>query len=191
MNTHNIPNIITFLRITLVPPFLWLLLQKQYSIALLIFIIAGISDALDGFLAKRYGWTSELGSILDPFADKLLLISAILALYWLKYLPLWLSILAITRDIIIIIGTIIFHLLVERVQAHPLTISKLNTLLQLLLICLIITKHTTILVIPDWVISITIYLTALTTLTSGITYMWQWSYRAHKIIKSKFENKLN
>jgi cardiolipin synthase len=87
---RDIPNLITGLRILLVAPFLWLLLEEHYGAALLLFVIAGISDALDGFLAKYYGWTSELGGLLDPIADKLLLMGAILALGWLNELPGWL-----------------------------------------------------------------------------------------------------
>lgn len=176
---RHIPNLITVLRILLVAPFLWALLEENYRIALWLFIIAGISDALDGFLAKYYGWTSELGGILDPLADKVLLIGAILALGWLNELPLWLVVLVVLRDLLIISGAISYHLLVERLQAQPLMISKLNTLIQLTLVCTVIV-HYGIFLIPAALLNGLIGLTALTTVWSGAAYIWQWSSRAHQ-----------
>ena len=130
VKSHHIPNLITSLRIVLVAPFLWLLLEARYGAALLLFAIAGISDALDGFLAKHYGWTSELGGILDPIADKLLLLGAILTLGWLNELPIWLVVLILARDILIVGGAISYHFVIAPFQAAPLMISKLNTLMQ-------------------------------------------------------------
>lgn len=138
LEPRDTPNLITGLRILLVAPFLWLLLEERYGAALLLFVIAGVSDALDGFLAKYYGWTSELGELLDPIADKLLLIGAILALGWLNKLPGWLVALVIARDATIVGGAIIHHLRVAPFRAAPLLISKLNTLMQLLLVCVMI-----------------------------------------------------
>jgi len=108
---------------------------------LLLFTVAGVSDALDGFLAKHYGWTSELGGLLDPLADKLLLIGAILALGWLRELPVWLVALVILRDVVIVTGAVGYHLMVERVQASPLLISKLNTLMQLTMVFVVIVHY--------------------------------------------------
>lgn len=180
LKARHIPNLITSLRILLVPPFLWLLLQERYEAALLLFVVAGISDGLDGFLAKQYGWTSELGGLLDPIADKLLLVGAILVLGWLKELPVWLVVLAIFRDVLIVCGAISYHLMVERVKASPLPISKLNTLLQLLLVFAVIVSYG-LLPLPSWLLTGLIYLTALTTIWSGTAYVWQWSRRAWRV----------
>lgn len=177
MKTRDIPNLITSLRILLVPPFLWLLLQEHYRMALLLFVIAGVSDALDGFLAKHYGWTSELGGILDPIADKLLLIGALLALGWLNELPAWLVALAIFRDAVIIAGAVSYHLLIERVRGDPLLISKLNTLLQLTLVFAVIVNYG-VFPLPRGVLTGLIDLTALTLIWSGAAYVWQWGRRA-------------
>lgn len=177
LQARHIPNLITGLRIALVAPFLWALLRENYSVALLLFVIAGISDGLDGFLAKHYGWTSELGAWLDPLADKLLLIGAILALGWLRELPLWLVVLVIGRDILIIGGAISYHVLIERIQAAPLISSKINTCIQLGLVCAVIV-HYGIFNLPATLLNGLIYLTALTTLWSGLAYIWQWSRRA-------------
>lgn len=177
LKARHIPNLITGLRILLVGPFLWLLLEECYGSALLLFIIAGVSDALDGFLAKYFGWTSELGGLLDPLADKLLLLGAMLALGWLNELPRWLVALVVARDVVIVGGAISYHLLIERFEAAPLPVSKLNTLLQLLLTLTVIVHHGMI-ALPDWLINGLIYLTALTTVWSGAVYVRQWGQRA-------------
>ena len=176
---RDIPNLITGLRILLVAPFLWLLLEECYGAALALFVIAGVSDALDGFLAKYYGWTSELGGLLDPIADKLLLIGAILALGWLRELPGWLVALVIGRDLVIVGGAVAYHLRVERFHAAPLMISKLNTLVQLALVCAVIV-HYGLTPLPGWLLTGTIGLTALTTVWSGAAYVWHWGRLARR-----------
>jgi len=97
---RDIPNLITAFRFLLVPPVVFLLLSSRFGEALVIFAIAGFSDALDGFLAKHYGWASRLGAALDPLADKLLLVSAFIALGWLELIPVWLVVIVILRDIV-------------------------------------------------------------------------------------------
>lgn len=187
LKTRDIPNLITSLRILLVPPFLWLLLQERYGAALLLFTVAGVSDALDGFLAKHYGWTSELGGLLDPLADKLLLIGAILALGWLRELPVWLVALVILRDVVIVTGAVSYHLMVERVQASPLLISKLNTLMQLTMVFVVIVHYGTM-TLPSWLLTGWIYVTALTTVWSGAAYVWQWGQRAWSTARVKSDS---
>lgn len=187
LKTRDIPNLITSLRILLVPPFLWLLLQERYGAALLLFTVAGVSDALDGFLAKHYGWTSELGGLLDPLADKLLLIGAILALGWLRELPVWLVALVILRDVVIVTGAVSYHLMVERVQASPLLISKLNTLMQLTMVFVVIV-HYGMMTLPSWLLTGWIYMTALTTVWSGTAYVWQWGQRAWSTARVKSDS---
>ncbi len=174
---RDIPNLITGLRILLVAPFLWLLLEERYGAALALFVVAGVSDALDGFLAKYYGWTSELGGILDPIADKLLLLGAILALGWLHELPGWLVALVLVRDALIVGGAIGYHFLIARFQAAPLMISKLNTLLQLTLVLAVVANHG-IMPLPARLLETLIGLTALTTVWSGVAYVARWGRSA-------------
>jgi cardiolipin synthase len=177
---RDIPNLITLLRIVLAILIVRLLWQHQYDTALVLFIIAGLSDGLDGFLAKYYGWTSELGGMLDPLADKLLLMGSILMLGWQGDLPAWLVGLAVFRDVLIVSMAIAYHFLIEPFKAEPLLISKLNTLLQLLLVLLVI-SDAGLLDLPDELLTLLIYLTGLTTFASGATYVWEWSRRAlHK-----------
>lgn len=104
MNRRDIPNLISVIRIVLVLPIIYLLWNKQYQMTLALFIIAGLSDALDGFLAKRYDWTSQLGSFLDPLADKLLLVSCFLVCVLTGLMPAWLFIVILLRDVIVSFG---------------------------------------------------------------------------------------
>lgn len=158
-------------------PILWLLHQSYYAEALLLFIIAGVSDGIDGLLAKNLGWTSRLGGILDPIADKLLLMGTILMLGWQGALPAWLVVLVVLRDLVIVSGAISYHYLIERFEATPLLISKLNTLAQLVLV-LTILFHKGVTPLPAYLLIALIYLTALTTVWSGAAYVWKWGQRA-------------
>ena len=129
----NSPNFITLGRIISVPVIFWLLLSGQSTIAFFVFVCAGISDAVDGYLAKRFAWTTELGSYLDPLADKLLIVSIFIALGVRNELPLWLVIAVVSRDILIVAAVLLAWLLEQRVVIKPLAVSKANTLSQILL----------------------------------------------------------
>lgn len=129
----NLPNLITLARVMLVPLVFWLLVTGQTQAAFFAFIIAGISDGVDGYLAKTYGWSTELGAYLDPLADKLLLVSIFLALGVGGALPLWLVIAVVSRDILIVSAIILSWLLGNPVRIRPLAVSKANTLAQIVL----------------------------------------------------------
>ncbi len=129
----NIPNLITLGRVFLVPVVFWLLLTHETRWAFVLFVVAGVSDGVDGFLAKRYGWTTELGSYLDPLADKLLLVCIFIALGVSGDLPSWLVIAVVTRDLLIVAGVILSWVLGHPVPIHPLVVSKANTVAQIVL----------------------------------------------------------
>src|SRR5688572_17075409 len=129
----NIPNLITLGRVILVPLVFWLLITGQTEAAFFAFIIAGISDAVDGWLAKSFGWSTELGAYLDPLADKLLIVSIFLALGVGGKLPLWLVIAVVSRDILIVIAIVLSWLLGNPVRIQPLAVSKANTVAQIVL----------------------------------------------------------
>lgn len=177
MQARDIPNLITFLRLLLVPPIVLYLLRDDYGVALVLFVVAGLSDALDGFLAKHFGWTSRLGGLLDPIADKLLLVSCYLALTWQGLIPLWLTAVVIGRDILIIAGATIYHMLVDRLEAAPSVISKLNTLSQLLLVVAVLFHYGAQILPAEW-LGILMYSVLATTLLSGADYIWTWGWRA-------------
>jgi cardiolipin synthase (CMP-forming) len=129
----SIPNLITLGRILLVPVVVWAIASGEMRVAFLLFLAAGLSDAIDGFLAKRFGWATELGAYLDPLADKAMLVSIYVALAVVGAIPLWLVILVVSRDIMIVSAVILSWLVDKPVTLKPLFVSKLNTVAQIAL----------------------------------------------------------
>jgi cardiolipin synthase (CMP-forming) len=130
----NIPNLITIARILLVPVTIWFLISGDFASAFGVFLIAGLSDGLDGWLARATGTQSELGAYLDPIADKALLVSTFATLGIIKILPSWLVIAVITRDILIVGGVMLLRLMDKPITVKPLMISKINTVLQIVFV---------------------------------------------------------
>lgn len=174
---RDLPNAISFARILLSLPIMYLLMQKHFHLALWLFLVAGISDGLDGFLAKRYGWQSRLGEILDPLADKVLLMSSFLVLGALGLLPIWLVTGVILRDLVIVGGALTYHYRVEEFQGTPILSSKINTFLQILLVLAVIYNGETQ-SFPEWSINLFIVAVAISVLWSGTHYVWVWSRKA-------------
>jgi cardiolipin synthase len=129
----NIPNFITLARVMSVPVIFWLLVNGHAKGAFVVFLLAGVSDGIDGFLAKRYGWTSELGAYLDPLADKILVVSIYIALAVSREIPLWLVVAVVSRDILILLAVLLAWLMDRPLHIKPSAVSKLNTASQLLL----------------------------------------------------------
>ena len=132
-----LPNVLSIIRIILTVPIVIALLKEQYLLTLILFLLAGITDALDGWIAKQFSFQSRLGSILDPMADKILLACTFLGLYWIGIIPLWLLLLIFVRDIIIIAGALGYFLGEENSESdllEPRPISKVNTVLQIIVI---------------------------------------------------------
>jgi cardiolipin synthase (CMP-forming) len=127
---HSIPNLITLGRILLVPIVVWAIASNQMEIAFAVFVVAGVSDAVDGFLAKRFDLRSELGALLDPLADKALLVSIFITLGVWGAIPRWIVILVVSRDIMIVSAVIVSWLFEKPVAMKPLMVSKLNTVAQ-------------------------------------------------------------
>ncbi len=174
---RHIPNIISVLRILLVIPVVVLLLDERYGAALLLFAIAGISDGVDGFLAKRFAWQSRLGSILDPLADKLLLVCSFLSLAWLGLIPLALVVAVMLRDLLIVLGAIAFHYRYGRFEMQPTRVSKVNTFFQIVLVLAVVFYHGEFAHIP-WIVEALVFIVWATTLISGANYVWIWGRRA-------------
>jgi cardiolipin synthase len=133
-----IPNLICIARILLVAPIVWSLLEDDYGLALFLVLTAGLSDALDGYLARRFDWRTRLGGLLDPAADKLLMLSLFVTLSWLGWVPTWFTAIVIGRDVIIVAGIVAYQALVEPVRGNPTPASKLNTVLQIVFALLVI-----------------------------------------------------
>jgi len=127
----SIPNLITLARILLVPVLVWAIIADEMRLAFLLFLAAGISDAVDGFLAKRFGMATELGAYLDPLADKVLIVSIYVALGITDVLPAWLVILVVSRDFMIVGAVLLSWLVDNPVAIKPVLVSKLNTAAQI------------------------------------------------------------
>jgi len=177
VNARDIPNLISVIRIFLTIPVVWLLLEHRFGWVLFLFALAGLSDGLDGFLAKRYGWQSRLGGLLDPLADKVLLVSSFLSLGWLGFLPVWLVLLVILRDLVIVTGALVYNFTIEELEASPSLISKFNTLVQILLVLAVVLDRG-LLGLPQVLIETLVWLTLLSTLLSGGDYVWEWGHKA-------------
>ena len=130
----SVPNILTLVRILLTPVFVILLLRDLYGTALLVFAVAGVSDGLDGLIARYMNQRTALGSYLDPAADKLLLTAAFITMAVLKIIPAWLMVIVVTRDVIIVLGLAILTLTEKKYEINPTLVSKCTTAIQILMI---------------------------------------------------------
>lgn len=169
----NLPNLITLGRLLCVPLAIWLVLSDDLGAAFWLFVAAGLSDAIDGFIAKRFDQRSRLGALLDPLADKALLVSMYVTLGVAGHLPNWLVILVVFRDVLIVGGFLLVTTLAHTMRWEPLFISKLNTALQIALIAVILGKLG--LGVADFGLGrVLIYTVAATTVISGAGYLVRW-----------------
>jgi cardiolipin synthase len=179
VQARHLPNIISGLRLVAVVPILYLLVHEQFGWALLLFAVTGASDGVDGWLARHYGWRSRLGGLLDPIADKVLLVGCFLVLGVMGVLPLWLALAVIFRDIVILTGGVLYHYLIEDVQPAPTLISKLNTLMQIVLVVAAIANAGPF-ALPEPLIESLIWTCFATTIASGVIYVFVWGRMAQR-----------
>ncbi|KAA5612355.1 CDP-alcohol phosphatidyltransferase family protein [Rhodovastum atsumiense] len=167
----TVPNVITFARLCAVPVAVWLVLRQDFAMAFWLFVAAGISDGLDGWLARRSGPTL-VGTVLDPVADKALLVSMYVTLAAVRVLPDWLAILVVFRDVVIVGGVLVLGVMGQSVTIRPLLISKLNTFLQLALVAVVLLLSAFDRSWP-WLSTTLIWAVAASTLASGGAYLWK------------------
>ncbi len=173
INASQLPNLLTLSRIALAPVLILTLKDHNYLAALLVFLTAGVSDGLDGYIAKRYGFTSRLGAILDPTADKILLVSTYVMLMLLDHLPFWLVLTVVFRDLLIVGGYLVYTSVVGSVQMKPSLLSKFNTLMQIVLALAVLVNEGLGLSFTLWV-DVLVYTVFVTTVASGVHYVWIW-----------------
>ncbi|MBF0613388.1 MAG: CDP-alcohol phosphatidyltransferase family protein [Magnetococcales bacterium] len=173
----NLPNALTLLRVFLVPAFIYEVMEDHYDMALWFFLVAAITDGLDGFIATRFNQRTEVGAYLDPLADKLLLMAGYLTLTYKGHMDYWLTMLVVGRDMLIVGGAILYQILTNALRMEPLMVSKVNTVMQIVLLVMVLfhLNH-------GWPLStlveITIILVVLTTVVSGVSYALVWTTRA-------------
>jgi len=184
MKLATIPNLICLLRIALTVPIVILLAEGRYDETLVLFAVAAASDILDGYLAKTFGWTSELGKFLDPFADKLLLVSVFITLAVIGLVPVWLAAIAVLRDVIIGAGAGVYKLLFGPVEGRPTVPSKLNTLVQLLFVIAVVWQAA-FRNLPDGLIEGLGAFVFVTTVVSGIDYVQTYIRKAIVVSRSR------
>lgn len=173
MSLSWLPNAISISRIALILPILWLFVEQQFGWALGLFLAAGLSDGIDGYLAKKYDWSTRLGAFLDPAGDKLLIAWSFGTLAYLGYVPVWLAVVVISRDVIIVAGSFMYHYLVRRLEGQPTLISKFNTVLEFVFLVMVIWQAG-----YDWPDDVTITIVGaavlVTVVLSGYDYVSNW-----------------
>jgi cardiolipin synthase len=175
---RHLPNALTSLRMLLVVPLAWMIREAHFDAAVLIAAFAGLSDALDGWIAKRYGWQSWLGGVLDPIADKLMLVGCFLSLGLIGVQPLWLTWLVVGRDVVIVLGAVAYHNLIGKISAEPTLFSKFTTCVQITYVLAQLVNLSSWMTLPQWLLAGLIWLTAACTLASGVQYVVIWSGKA-------------
>lgn len=172
---RHLPNAISVVRVVLVVPLTAAILARRFDAALWLALVAALSDAFDGWLARRFSWRSRLGGMLDPAADKLLLVACYLALTHMGELPLWLALVVLGRDLVIVAGAAAYRWLVGPFKANPTRLSKYCTLVQILYVLAVLLGE---LAQPQLWLEPLAALVAVLTIASGIDYMFSWSRRA-------------
>jgi cardiolipin synthase len=181
---RHIPNIISAIRVLLVAPTAVALAHHQLATTIVLFGVAALSDAADGFLAKRYGWQSELGAVLDPAADKLLMATVFITLAYMKLVPLWLMAAAVARDAIIVLGALLYRYWFGPLDVRPSMLSKFNTLCQAAFILAVVGREE-FRVPPASVVVVLGALVFVTVMVSGIDYILIYGRRAMGLAKPR------
>lgn len=169
----TIPNALTLLRFCLIPLVVVLIQEREFQYAFIVFVIAGLTDAVDGFIARRFNQQSELGAYLDPLADKLLVAASFIALFAVQALPYWLVVLVIFRDIMIVVAVVIAWLLNNPIPIEPLLVSKCNTAAQIGAVAFTLAAGS-FLVAPAGAHSLAHLVVALLTVISVGAYFVKW-----------------
>lgn len=181
---RHLPNAITLARIGACLPLAWLIVGGRAQAALWLAVLAGISDVLDGFLARTLGWQSRLGGLLDPIADKFFMVCAFVALAWIGALPWWLIAVVMLRDAVIVAGAFAYNRYVEPVPAEPSIPGKVCTMAQVMLVLAVLAQQAA-LPVPPPAIDALIAVVAALAVTSGAHYVWIWSRRARAVWRNR------
>ncbi len=180
----NLPNLLSFARLLSVPVIVWLLIDGQLGAAFWLFVAAGITDGIDGYLAKHFNWKTVLGSYLDPLADKALLVAVYVTLGWTGYIPRWLVILVVFRDLTIVGGALLEQTITQSFKSRPMMISKVNTAVQIAFAALVL-AHLGLGFEDYGMKAVLVACVAATTVLSGLTYLVHWTRRLAKLESSQ------
>ena len=184
MKLSSVPNLLCVFRIVLAVPVVWLLVEGHFGWTLALFFVAAVTDGLDGYLAKRFDWTSELGKVLDPVADKLLLVSVVVTLTLVGLVPLWLAAIVVLRDLVIGIGAAVYQRLFGPLEGRPTWPSKINTVVQ---ICYVlgVVAHAATPLLPAALVTALGAATFVTTFVSGADYVAIYIRKAVRVSRAR------
>ena len=174
---RNLPNLITLVRLGLVPVMAYFAWVGDYAIALPIFLIAALTDFADGYIARRFGLVSKLGALLDPVADKLSMFLATAVLAWQSEIPIWLAVAIIGRDVVIVVGAVLLRITRGRLDIKPTRLSKVNTAIEFAVLLLVMAAATGWIDAGAWMPPLFV-VAFLTATASGIQYVWYGSRMA-------------
>lgn len=172
----NWPNAISLVRLLSVPMVVWSIGAERWLLGLAVFVMAGFSDALDGFIAKRFNQRTDIGAALDPLADKAMMMGAYITLGLGHWIPFWLVVLVVTRDVLIVGGVLLARTIGAPLQIRPLFIGKLNTAMQIIFVCVVL-AGLGIEAMPDMLVDAALVLVTGTTSASGLSYLYLWFTR--------------
>jgi cardiolipin synthase len=178
----TLPNVITLARIALIPVVAYALATHAYRVALPIFLIAALSDAADGYIARRFAMTSRLGAALDPIADKLNMLAATVLLAWQGLLPMWLAAAIIARDVVIVAGAVAYRTALGHLDVAPTRLSKLNTVIEFVLLLVVMASAARWIDAAD-VLPFAFAITGASVVASGVQYVWLWGRKALREVR--------
>ena len=178
---RHIPNLLTLLRMCAAPVLILCLTDRNYGLGALIFLIAAVTDALDGWIAKKFGCVTQLGAILDPIADKMLIITAYIVLSLLGDIPLWLVLIVGFRDLGIVGGYLILQIIRTQMPPQPSILSKLNTVAQITFVLSVMLNRVSWVSLSE-IVTMLLWLVTATTCLSGFHYMYRWFIRSDGIL---------
>ena len=172
---HNVPNAISMFRLLLVLPIAIAIVEGEFAFSLALFCIAGISDGLDGYFARKYGWVTAFGKIIDPLADKLLLLVTTVTLGLLGHFPVMVLFLMIAKDLAVVGGVLVYTALAGFPEVRPILVGKVTTVLQLLLIGYIMITLVASMSVVSMFMSILVWVVVIATILDGCSYLWLWT----------------
>ena len=170
---NNLPNLITLLRLCLVPLLAWCVLSGAYAAAAAMFLIAAVSDLVDGYVARRFAMVSRLGALLDPVADKLNLFVATVTLAWQQLVPIWLAAAIVARDVAIVVGVLVYRLRGKKLEMRPSRLSKLNTFVEFAVLALVLGSAARWVDVDRW-LPLLFRVVLVTVIASAAHYTWLW-----------------
>ena len=173
----TVPNALTLVRLALVPVMAYLLVTGAYGLALAVFMVAALTDFVDGFIARAFAQTSVLGATLDPIADKLNMFAATVLLAWQGLVPLWLAIAIVARDVVIVGGAAAYRMTRGHVEMAPTLLSKINTFLEFAVLLLVMARAASWFDPGAWLPAVFVLVFA-TVVASGLQYVWVWGRKA-------------